>query len=319
MNGAIFISWESHQRTRTLCKKLGIPLFEIVVRAGRIRRYLSSTAQTFTVIRRNKPRVVFVQNPSMVLTVFCTLLKPFLGFKLIVDAHNEAINPYIHNNVVIRSIARFLIRVADSTIVTNAVLADQVSRISGRPIVIPDFLPDREPRQPTVDSQAPPYTVTFICTYAPDEPYLEVFEAARAIPDLVNIYVTGGIPEHVKRMELPENVRLLGYLSEEDYWKQLYQSHLIIDLTTMPDCLVCGAYEAISIQVPAILSESKASKSTFPIGVVLTENSATEIVNAIHHGIDNYHKLTFEVQELRSQFIEKENSYFSLLDKAMGN
>lgn len=306
MKEAIFISWERHQRTRTLCKKLDIQLFEIVAHAGGIKRYLSSIAQTFSTIRTQKPKTVWVQNPSIVLTMFCTLTRPFFGFKLIVDAHNEAITPYIHDNPIIRFISKLLIRAADNTVVTNTALAEKVSSLYGRPLVIPDFLPDKEPRQPPLDIGTPPHTVTFICTYAPDEPYLEVFKAAGELSELVNVYVTGKIPEHIKKMDLPENVKLLGYLSEADYWEQLYRSHIVIDLTTMPDCLVCGAYEALSIEKPMILSRSKANEDLFP-SARLTDNSSYGICESVTYLLSHYLAAVLSGKKNRILKISNEN------------
>lgn len=305
MKETIFISWERHQRTRTLCKKLDIPLFEVVVKAGRAKRYLSSMVQTFNVIKSNKPKVLWVQNPSIILTTFCTIIRPFFRYKLIVDAHNEAITPYIHDNAFMRLCARLLIRAADNTVVTNSALADKVSKLSGRPLVIPDFLPNREPRRTSLDIGSPPYTVTFICTYAPDEPYLEVFKAVGELPELVNLYVTGKIPEYIKQMDLPENIKLLGFLSEDDYWEQLYRSHIIIDLTTMPDCLVCGAYEALAIEKPMILSRNSASVQYFR-SAITCNNSLEQIKDSILLCVKGYSDTQSLTIEERSRTLERE-------------
>src|SRR5690606_8220682 len=188
---------------------------------------------------------------------------------------------------------------------TNTALAEKVSSLYGRPLVIPDFLPDKEPRQPPLDIGTPPHTVTFICTYAPDEPYLEVFKAAGKLSELVNVYVTGKIPEHIKKMDLPENVKLLGYLSEADYWEQLYRSHIVIDLTTMPDCLVCGAYEALAIEKPMILSRNSASVQYFR-SAITCNNSLEQIKDSILLCVKGYSDTQSLTIEERSRTLERE-------------
>src|SRR5690606_7038749 len=158
--------------------------------------------------------------------------------------------------------------------------------------------PNRAPKQPPLDIGSPPYTVTFICTYAPDEPYLEVFKTAGELSELVNIYVTGKIPEHVKQMDLPENIKLLGFLSEEDYWEQLYRSHIIIDLARMPDSLVCGAYEALALEIPMILSVIEACMKTF-YSARLSDNANGSIRDSVLHRLSNYAGTLLECKKNR--------------------
>lgn len=141
MNNVIFISWEKHQRTRTICAKLGIPLHEKISAYHGIKRYLSLCVATLKTINTEKPKVLITQNPSVILCVLALAFRPFYKYRLFIDAHNEAIIPYIHNKALFRFIARYLAKKADLVIVTNNVLAQTVTSYGGKPIIFPDLLP----------------------------------------------------------------------------------------------------------------------------------------------------------------------------------
>ena len=71
----------------------------------------------------------------------------------------------------------------------------------------------------------------------------------------------------------PPNVHFTGFLADEDYWQLLRSADAIIDLTSKADCLVCGAYEALALGKPMLLSDNTASRELFGEGAVLTDNS----------------------------------------------
>jgi hypothetical protein len=111
----IAITWEQHRRTQGLSAGLQMPLFELSYRGGRIVRYLVLAWQTFVLLLRERPQALLVQNPSMVLAAMALAVRPLLRYKLVVDAHNEAVQPFIHDRWPIPQIARILLRGADVT------------------------------------------------------------------------------------------------------------------------------------------------------------------------------------------------------------
>jgi hypothetical protein len=307
MKNVLFISWEKHQRTNSLCKTMGIPLFEIVSPKHGISRYIHSLAQTFKIIKRERPVSMLVQNPSIVLTLFCLLLRPFFSYRLIVDAHNEAITPFIHNLPAVVWISRILIKYSDHTIVTNEELATKVRTYGGRPLVLPDLLPKVDPTPflaaPNDDQK---WRVTLISTYAEDEPYEEVFKAISRLGDKFILSVTGKIPKQISQLSVPGNVALLGYLSHQQYWELLLDSHILIDLTTMDNCLVCGAYEGLAINKPLLLSNNQASVSLFGNYATHVSNNANTIAEGILDITTQYNALPKKIKRAKEEFLEKE-------------
>jgi glycosyltransferase involved in cell wall biosynthesis len=275
MNGVLALSWFEHRRTRELCGGLGIELAMLVTPRRGLSRYLLLTARTLALLLRRRPAVLLVQNPSLILSVLALVLRSPLGYRLFVDAHNEAVEPYQNRQPWIGWLSRKVMRRADLTIVTNRQLAQIVRSCGGKPFV----LPDRIPVSPGGAARrlGPGFNVAAIATFAKDEPVAEIFEAARDVP--VQLHVTGDparlAPSVAARA--PPNARFTGFLAEEDYWSLLRSADAVIDLTVKPDCLVCGAYEALALGKPLLLSANAASIELFGNGALYTDNSPADI------------------------------------------
>jgi len=280
MNTPVFISWEKHQRTRTIAKKFSLSLYEVVPPYQGVKRYLFCLWTTLSILVKNKPRVLIVQNPSLILSLWVLVLRPFFGYKLVMDAHNEAIIPFLNNNSLFRFLSKTLTRYANLTLVTNPVLAKIVHDNGGKAFILPDILPQFEydTKPPQLANE---FNITFVCTYAQDEPVQEIFKAAELLGNQYQFKVTGRIPKDFNHATKPANVMLTDFLSEHDYITTLANSHIIIDLTTMDNCLVCGAYEAIALERPLILSANDASLALFGNYAIHTKNSSDAIAEAV--------------------------------------
>ena len=129
-----------------------------------------------------RPKVIFAQNPSLILAVMAVIWGRIFGVAIVIDAHNAGIYPFEGRIRVFNFLARWIVSRTDITIVTNEVLAKQVSQWGGRPAVIPDPLPVLDTmtsRQKKHEAEKP--VIFYICTWADDEPFLAVIEAARLI------------------------------------------------------------------------------------------------------------------------------------------
>jgi len=273
--GVLMVTWLDHQRTRQLSTGLGFDLAVMTTRHRGVVRYLLLSARTLASLRRHRPRVLIVQNPSMVLAVLAVLLRTYFGLRLIVDAHNAAIAPFARRPWLIARVSQWLLREADLTVVTNRQLAEIVTKQRGKPFV----LPDRIPVPPTVSGRRlrTGFTVVLIATFAADEPIAEVFEAIQGTDTVV--YVTG---DHRKMSrdaaaKVSANVEFCGFLPDTDYWALLSSVDGVVDLTRTDHCLVCGAYEALAIGKPMLLSRSLASVELFGECALYTDNTPTDI------------------------------------------
>jgi len=208
---------------------------------------------------------VFIQNPSLVLATLVLLARPFLGrYRVVMDAHNEAVTPFTFTQWPIPWLARRALRRADVTIVTNEALAKIVRAAGGRALILPDRLPTA-PIAPKSVPLTDELQVMVVATYAADEPIAEILDAARELGAGYRFSFTGNpkkLPAE-QRDRAPANVRFTGFIPEHDYWVLMADSHVMLDLTLKPNCLVCGAYEALALQKPMVLTGNPATRDLF--------------------------------------------------------
>ncbi|MDB6063072.1 MAG: hypothetical protein JWM78_3175 [Verrucomicrobiaceae bacterium] len=306
---ALWLTWEKQVRNRNLSLRLNAELVEIIEPGNRATRYVKSTVKSVALLRRWYKKTVFVQNPSIVLALIAVLLKRIIRYTVVVDAHNAGIYPN-KAKFILAPLANFIIRFADFVIVTNDALADRVSSVGGRPLVLPDPLPkdfdDLDSSAAIEKSASKKPQVLFICTWAQDEPYYEVIAAAGTLPN-VQFLITGSSKGREKGYgkPIPNNVTLTGYVPDADYHNLICTSDVIIDLTTREDCLVCGAYEAVAARKPFILSDSIALKKYFRAGGLHVANESKPIAKAVEIILKDHEKFKAEVTVFK-EALEKE-------------
>jgi Glycosyl transferase 4-like len=316
MSKGIWITWEMQRRNRGISKALKWPLFEIDIDgAPRLSRYVRSLVKTADIIRREKPDVVVAQNPSIVLALWTAILSRLLGFVFIMDAHNSGIQPFEGKSKIALSLARWLQRRAALTIVTNLSLKSIVDSNGGRGICLPDALPEI----PSIISKPlnSKFAIAFICTFGKDEPFAEVFSAARGIHPETVIYTTGRFQGKVDPADLPANVRLAGFIPDQDFWELLASADAIMDLTVRDDCLVCGAYEGVALGKPLILSNTPCLRSYFNKGTVYVDPTAESIAKGISLVAESKLELQREIVELKENIEAEWQKYFLKFQKAV--
>ncbi|WP_341936712.1 glycosyltransferase [Marinimicrobium sp. C2-29] len=298
---AAWITWEIQVRNRSMSRELGVPLFELITKRKGIVRYVELSLKTIGVISREKVKVLFVQNPSIVLSLLAVLVKPIFRLFVVVDAHNSGIHPLAGKSRILNRIAKIICRKSDIVIVTNPSLEIIVREVGGNPFVMPDPIPEFECDPGDTSSVSEDY-ILFICTWSEDEPYEAVIEAARSLENEITIYVTGNYQNKLSYDEIqtmPKNVKLLGFVSSDEYIQVFKKAIAAIDLTTRENCLVCGAYEGISLGVPMIVSDDEEGRKIFTKGFYFTNNDAEGIATSIRDSISNNKRMREKIEELR--------------------
>jgi len=298
---ALWVTWEHQRRNHGIATALGVPLLEIDLKAGRLRRYAVSAWRTVRALVRSHPAVIFVQNPSLVLALLGVAWGRFTGTAVVVDAHNAATIPLASpRQGLLFTLSRFIVRHATFTIVTNQRVAEVIEANGGRAIVLPDRVPTFE-WQPRPDRDR--RSILFICTFAPDEPFMAVLDAAARLDPAVLVFITGNPKQHAEavRAAAPANVVLTGFLPESDYIDRLHAVDVVMDLTTRDDCLVCGAYEAVAALQPMILSDNQATRDHFNSGVVYTDNSVADLARAMTEALARRDPLRQQVTALKAR------------------
>lgn len=278
----VWITWEHHTRSHSLSGQMKAHYVVISAKAPRPIRYLRCMFRTLVYLLRTDAEVIFVQSPSIFLALSATVWGKLSRRTVIVDAHNAGVFPLEGRSRVLSFVAQTSLRLASLVIVTTESLKRDVESLGARAFVLMDPLPERYAgdASSSADSRI---SVTCVTTWAADEPIDELLAAAHHLPKEWLVYYTGRVPPHIRAMSLAKNVRLTGFLQEEDYIALIKGSTCVVDLTTRENCLVCGAYEALAAARPLVVTRTRALESAFSSAACFTENEASAIASAVEH------------------------------------
>lgn len=295
----VWISWSCQRRSAELSKAFSTVYYYFDDHPGnRLKRYLFNIPRTVRIINRERPNLLFAQNPSLFLVMLAALLKPVYRYVLVNDLHT----PYIKLKEPLRSLfwamQRFCVSRSDLTLVTNEGMQNLFAR--GATAVLPDKLP--EIHASSRKKLAGDYAVLYICTFSEDEPYESVYEAASLIDDRIHIYVSGSYGKAGWNPEAtPSNLHLTGFIPEEAYFEMLNSVDAVMVLTSQDHCLVCGGYEAVAAGKPMILSDHQALRTYFSSGAVFVKNDSASIAGGIEKSRLLHEEHVAEIETLRRE------------------
>lgn len=265
-------------------------------------KYFDQSWKTLRTLFRERPKVVFVMTPPVIACIPVWIYATLTKARYVIDAHSGALlDPRWRSTLFLH---RFFSSRATTTILTNQYLQTMLGDPGVRTTIVTDvpvYFP--EPAQVKLSGDA---RITLINTFTRDEP-LEIFlRAADQLPE-IHFYVTGplsGLTETILKIK-PPNVEFTGFLPDADYVGLLLGSDAIVCLTTLPHTMQRGAYEAVYLGKPVIMSNTDLLRTAFPKGCVHVENTADNIVAGIKEMEKNLGKYQAEIQELRVEKLER--------------
>jgi glycosyltransferase involved in cell wall biosynthesis len=319
MNDAIWVTWENQIRNRSMAAALRVKLYELISPGPRVRRYIIGVLRTLRVMIRERPSTLFVQNPSLVLTVYTLLLRMVFGYKLVIDAHYfGSVAP--NGNKLLQKVLNICNRYADMVIVTNSNQFKMIADLGGNPSICQDPLPDLEsyarkfPASGTVDKK-----VLFICSFDIDEPFFEVFKAFEELTtEGYSLYVSGNYKKQAITPAEFKHVHFLGYVPSVEFYYHLFSSSVVVDLTTYEDCLVCGAYESMVAEKPLVATDTKAIREYFTNGVVYTGIEKEAIAGAVRKAYQDRGKLSSEITHWKAKAVEENRQKVREIRRVLG-
>lgn len=276
--------------------RLGADLHALLDKRGRIMRYLSCSGRTVAILRRARPAVVFAPNPSIVLTYLLIALKYVFRYTFVTDAHFAGVIAP-GGSWLFQGALNIANRLADLVIVTNDDHKQRIEAAGGTAVICEDPLPDIERYlNPDVAAQDTK-SVFFICSYDVDEPYAATFQAARILAsDGYSFCATGNFRKAgIDPADWPE-VDFLGYVPTDEFYTRLAASQVVIDLTTQDNCLLCGAYEAMTLEIPLVTSDMPALRNYFKAGTIFVEHSAERIADGVREAYAQRNKFKPQIK-----------------------
>lgn len=301
-----WITWERQQRNVSMARVFSADYYEFSKpRNSYIFRVLVNAFLTLKVFLK-KYQIIFVQNPSIVLVAVSVFINVFFRKKLVVDAHNAGVFPFEGKSKLLVAFNNFLLKRSDLVIVSNSSLSRKLSDLGITSIAMPDPIPKLE-ASVRASFDMSPVQVFIVCSWSDDEPIDLYFSLAKSFPN-IEFGISGKVKERYNYLlnDVPENLKLMGFLPENEYFYYLASSETIIDLTTRNDCLVCGAYEAIGAGVPAILSDTTVNRELFIKGIVFSECNDSALVEALNYLFRDHATLVSEVGLMKDKMIRDE-------------
>jgi hypothetical protein len=284
-SSGLFISWAKLRRADTIAERLGMPSITVkyfyrgTPPLLTLWRYFLQTAKTLAILFRRRPRVVIVTNPPVFAIVPVYLYTLVFRARYVVDFHSGC---FLERHWRRWSwLQRFFARRALTNLVHNADNAREIEKWRAPHVIFPSLPPDlsaaRGAAQAADAPRGPPgrAQVVYICSFKSDEPVDAFLAAASFVPD-ADFHVTGRPPRDFAA-QLPANVKLTGFLGEDEYNRLLAGADLVVALTTRPGTLLYGAQEAIALRKPLVLSRTATLEAVFAGAGRFVENTADGI------------------------------------------
>jgi hypothetical protein len=315
MNERLWLTWETQRRNAELADAFSCHYGHLdFSSSGPLFRYLRSICATLVLFyarqfsSRKKNSVVFVQCPSVVLVALLSVLRYLHSFVFVIDAHNITFEYLNSSNTLLRLLTRFSLKRADRIIVSNFFLTKDFSEFEAKFLSLPDKLPklhfDGRAQLPeSFTSRRRPW-VLLVATFAADEPIDFFLESVSSIAGQeCTIFVSGKRSKAAAALRHESDcVVFTDFLPSHTFDLLLSQCDLVVDLTTRDNCLVCGAYEAVAAQVPALLSDSLATRDIFSKGCLYAVNTTESYRTALGKFLEDPHSLKNGVVEMSALF-----------------
>ena len=302
----LWLAWERQRRTLELAKHFKCKLIALEYQG--IKRIPLSIFKTISLIISEKPDVLFVQNPSMILAGLGCIYKYFYRKCLVVDRHSNFMITKrkwsFSYKVLFLILNKFTIKNANLTIVTNRFIAEKVKRNGGNAFILQDKIPHLKKSSNVILKGK--NNVMFIASHHLDEPLNDVINAIKSIQDLdLYLYVTGDFNK-VKKLYLktPKNIVFTGFLPNNEFVNLIYAVDVVLVLTKNENFLLCGCYEAIAAEKPLITSNTVALKEYFTTAVFV-DNNYKEIAKGLKDTIKNIEKHQNNIRTLKVDLKEK--------------
>jgi hypothetical protein len=319
MSKRIWITWETQRRNKELADAFDCEFHQFdFSKSNPLVRFLVSAQKTIAEVYANRNGVVFAQYPSVFLVCLLGFLKYFIKFDLVVDAHNGALEEY-HGQGFRKLLSKFALGRSDFVILSNTSLVPLLDPFQSKALILPDKVPEIEehPAPELTSGFARPW-MTLIASYADDEPIEEFLNGflASKVAEKGTLFVTGRKSRagELVRYESDQLV-FTDFLTEEEFCGLIQKSDLLVDLTTREGCLVCGAYEALAVEVPVLLSNKEALKKTFPSGTIFADNDSESFARGIESFSGNKEQLKLDVSDMQSKFNQTWNGLFEVADQ----
>ena len=257
-NDLIVLGWvHHHTRNEGLASELG-GVTKYVTWGPRgnplvaVLRYVVQFVMTIGVLARHRPKRLICMLPPFPALIACLLYAWVRRAILVGDIHTYPLvsrtwRPFL-------GLTAWLLRRGRGAVVTNEANAAILRARNVNTLVLDDtpvLAPGRDaPPDPTRR------LVVLPASFDPDEPIEAVVKAATAHPD-IEVVITGRDDSgRLEGLAIPDNVRLVGFVSRSEYEDLLAEATAVCSLTTLENCMQQAGYEAMAWGRPLVTSDT---------------------------------------------------------------
>lgn len=275
--------------------------------------------KTLWILRNERPDVIICQSPPITCALMAIVYKYVFSRtkkpKILIDAHTGAIiKPWSKNA------SRLVMSLASCNIVTNKELQDYVvQKYRLKTVILEDPIPDFSEIFSIIKNKVgykilkkDTFNIAVISSFAYDEPLQIVFDTASQLPD-IQFYITGDKTKLDKKLldQKLHNIIMTGLLEYNLYLDLLQKVDAIIDLTTDDKTMLSGAYEAVALEQPLIISDWMPLRRYFNKGTIYVKNSPQDIKEAIMIARAKKEELSSQMHQLKVEKIKDWNEKIS--------
>lgn len=284
--------------------------------------YLRKTFKSVWSIISEKSDLYILENPPPILSVIGLFMKIVKGnkFKYVIDAHNGAFEKPMVNFPFVSN----AFRKADAVIVHNDPLKQHLSSISKFKDCNFFTLNDPLPEIPKYNLPALKKYILVVTTFHGDEPIETVLEGVKTFlaqnPNSeIQFRVTGNFKKNPKLYEKfkDSGIVFLGFLNQEDYFKNLTNSLGIISYSIRERVQQYALMEALGADLPFISNNNLTNNELFGDKMVLTKIDPVSISEGINDFLGKRDLLLSNIPVLKKQLAEKRKSDFEKIIKQL--
>jgi len=309
---AIWVTLNNSTRSKQLSGKLGIPVKIYGIESPAIIRHGFAFFWSVGVLFKNRPAIIYTQY-SFILQ--CAIFLYQLIFRktiVIADFHNKALLRSVSLPIlgqIHETVKRKTIKISRLGIVTNEYMLEPLRKYVAKTAILPDPLPDikiQNDKSKLIDGNK--VNVTYVSSFAVDEPHHLIYSVASRFVDSHVFYVTGRINNMNDVPEgLPQNIVFTDYLSDREYHSLVRDSDAVVCLTSEPEILQCAIYESIMLNSTIIVNESEINRSVFGDCLIYTELNEQNLSKAISQvGLhDKYQSISLFKKRYSEEFSDR--------------
>lgn len=260
-------------------------------------RYWIQTWRSWQLLEREHPDIVIVRTPPVFAPLAALAWCAWRGKRFVMDCDTGSFHSPKWQWAL--PLHRWLARHAILALVIDQAAFDTLQAAGAKVMIFRDRLPEMVLPTSAIGS-AGATRIAVISSFDVDEPIAATFVAARLLPE-ITFYCTGD-PKRADAsllLDKPANVVLTGYLRGGDYTGLLNNVDGLVVLTNEQHALNCGAYEALSIQKPAVVSDWPEMRHYFSRGFVHVLNQPEAIAAGIQTMLAEQPVLREEIAVLR--------------------